>query len=870
MAGTGHKYEVSNPTRVGEYAFQLRMLAYERQLESAEEWLKSKHFIKYLTSPTFTFRLKPAHVANSLIPDERRGHIFSKVAAGDEVRRFDSELFETLGPDIAHVLDWIADLKANNSPTYRKIARMETPVLVAKAEAWTKSLNSKRQTSDGIADPVLSITHELTWFELKDSRALQWEGIAMSHCVGATNYSENVERGNTRIFSLRKGVDKSILTLEVRSSGDEFSLVQIQKKGNGGLPVAYCDATVALLNAFHIHDNYNVARRYALCRVSGNWMTVFDTWDTAEFHGRKVLTDGKSILFMSVTDATKPLAVVEYLLVPEIPGRWYEEDFSPEYVRLKASDDIQPHYLDQVECCSLADIFSKERPHLVPLLRLSWMSIKNSRFVPSVDALDHIEMVNGVYYARRNSDRVTLEYHLPHSSDPARLIMTVREKNHRLIGHIPSGQRISRAEHHRALAFLTATRTKWIDHNTDGASHEATKSFVAACGPELLPNGEWRSFSTDMVETAAKGTSGKWQETDYLIRYHNSAFGMVNIYLNSCFVSHTLGTLMDKRDLMELSNKLRERRVVSDQFLHLSIYGNNDRFSALYMQNGRWKWVDEKNFVSRAKDVTEATERTPGSVGIATISGILGQISYLLKKEGLKNKKLLADLKARLLVVWFLHTPTFSTPPFRRTRLFPLFGSHSDYPVIDRMIDLSDLGYKLDDKKSKSQFRKFLEALSESYGKGRIQYASETEYLELLARWHRHLPKKYLNKIASTWITCTFLNTPSNGPPRILEILDNPGTWRTRFRETIFSQAERLVADTDYLTVDQDSLDGLAKLFLVVVKSRYMYGSYVEALARLVAQLEQTEAGDPETRSELRMQLDKLEEKELRIEAKAA
>ncbi|MCZ7862710.1 PcfJ domain-containing protein [Agrobacterium salinitolerans] len=870
MAGTGHKYEVSNPTRVAEYAFELRMQAAERDLETAEAWLRSKHFLKYLTSEAFTFRIKPAHVTNSTIPDEKRQHIFSKVLAGDEVRRFDSVLFETLGPDIAHVLDWIAELKTTGNPTYRKIARMETSVLVAKADAWTKSLNSKRWNADGTVQPVLAITNDLIWFELKDSRALKWEGSQMLHCVGGENYADSLARGNTRIYSLRKGGNKPILTLEARFNGERFSLLQIQKKCNGGLPVAYCDAAVALLNALDVRDDYNAAHRHALCYGERHWTTVFDTWDVVEFHGRKVLTDGKSILFMCVTDAAKPLAILDYAITSGDAGNWFETDYDPKYVRLREADDMQPHYLDQVECCAIANILSKGNPTEASSVRFNWMRIRDDAFVPYVDTLERVDMDDSAYYAIRDSKGEAFQYHLPHSGDPARLLVTAIEKDRRLTAHINAGQRISRAETQRVLAFLTATKTKWIDHEAEGACRNATRDFVAACGPEHLPGDEWRSFAADMVETAAKGTSGKWQETDYLLRYLQNDFGKVNIYLNDRSVSYLFGSWIEKKDLIEISSKLRERRIVSDDLLLLDMYGDNDRYSALFMRNGRWTWVNEKNFVSRAKETLDAAEKNPNSVSTPVLSGILGRICYLLKKDGARNREVLSDLKSRLLVAWFLRTPTFDKVPFRRFRFLPLFGEKTAYPVIDRLIDLADQGFKLDDKKANAQFRKFLQALSASYGKERIPYAEEQEYFELLVRWHRHLPRKYLNKVSSTWISCDLLTAPSDGPARILEILDNPDTSRTRFREAVFSLAERLVADTDYESVEVEALDGFARLFLAVVKARYIYGRNLEALARLVPKLERTGAGDPDTRAELRTRLDNIEERERRHEAKAA
>ncbi|MDW9481866.1 hypothetical protein GOB57_24770 [Sinorhizobium meliloti] len=870
MAGTGHKYEVSNPSKVAEYVRDLRAMARERELDMAEAWLGSKHFIKYITSERFTFRLKLAHVTNSVIPDEKRTHILSKLLAGEEVRRFDVELFETLGPDIPHILDWVADLKASNNPTYRKIARMETPVLVAKADAWTKSLYSKRQLCDGELQTVLSITNELEWLELRDIRALRWEGDMMSHCVGSDSYADSVAQGNARIFSLRKDVYKPILTLEVRFQGEGFSLVQVQKSANGGLPVAYCDAAVALLNAIGARDGNNVARRYALCFEHGTWTTVFDAWNAAEIHGRRVLTDGRSLLFMCATDSAKPLVVMDYALAAQTPEKWYETEFSPEYVRLKPADDGQPHYLDQLECCAIANNIYKGNAEWHTASRLYWMALKDGTFVPYVDTLKRFEMADGFYYGKSDRHGHLLECWLPHSSDPARIIMTARQKNHLMNAHVNSGQRITPAETPRVLAFLTATKTHRVDRDADEPGRTVTSEFLRDCQPKRIPGlDEWRSFAADMVETPSKATSGKWQEAKYLLRYLPGSLS-VDIYLNDCVVSQVSGSLVDRKDLMEIARKLRERRIMSDRYLQLGLFGNKDKVSAVFMRNGKWTWADEKNFVSRVKETLEAVEKNPHCVGGSVLSGFLGHIAYLAKKDNIRNRDVLTDLKSRLLVAWFLNTPSFTGHPFGRLRFLPSLGGQAEYPIIERLIDLADLGFTIDTRNAKSQFRKFLSALSDAYGKGKVAFHGEQEYFDLLVRWHKHVPKKFLNKIASTWINSSALSDPQFGPARILEILDNHDTRGTRFREAVYCLAERLVADAEYVDSDPDVLARFAKLFLVIVRSRYMYGRYVEALARLVRQLELTEAGDPAVRSELETHLTKLEEREARFTPKAA
>lgn len=864
MAGTGHSYEVSNPSVVSEYANYLKLKARDRGLDTAEAWLGTRHFIKFLTSETFTYRLKPAHVTQSTNPDEKRQHILAKVVDGGEVRRFDADLFATLGPDISHVLDWIEELKTTGNSTYRKIAKMETPVLVAKAHAWTKALNSRKLASDGTIDLVLAITESLKWFELKDEKALHWEGTMMSHCVGSQTYAQGVSRGETRIFSLRKDIHKPILTVEVRAGHNGSSLVQIQKNANGGLPIAYCEAAVALLNAVEARDGNNIARRYALCYENGQWATIFDTWTAGEFHGRKVLGDGRSILFMCVTDATKPLALMSANAAMPLSG-WNEAQLDPAHVWLRSADDGQPHYLDQVELCAIANaIANGGRAREYPELRVSGMGINDDgKFVPYVDLLDRVSMAGGFFYTRASGVHGKTEYFLPHSSDPARILMTAREKNHALQAHVNAGQRVSRAETPRALAFLTATKTRWIDRDADAASRDATTEFMHASEAMFVPGiDEWRSFASDLREMPAKGTSGQWQESDYLLRYRTGAFSSVNVYIKERAVSHISGNLVNDVDLIEISRRLQERRIVSDKCLILSPFGSSDRVSVLFTRNGKWTWANEKNFARRARETLEALDKNTDSVSGIVLNGLLGIASFLLKKATSRSRGPLSDLKARLLVAWFTLSDSFDGHhPFRRARTLSAFGAQADYPVTERMIDLANHGFVIEGKRNKAQFRKFLTAAEKVYGKGRVDYFAEKEYVELLVAWYRHMPKKFLNKVSSTWLTIPSLSS-SDGAARTLEILNNVNTRNTRFREAVSNHAEQFLAEADFAAMKDANLAAVAALFLVIAKTRYLYGRYVEALARLIGELERTQAADAEVRAELGQRLAYLAKRE--------
>lgn len=834
MAGTGHRYEISNPTAVKEFTARMQGAALERELDEAFKWLTSRHFRKYLTGERYSFQLKPAHVINSSIPEERREHIVAKVVAGDEVRRFDPVLFETLGPDLSHILDWIADLKRTEDPLYKKVARMETNVLSTKADAWTKRLNARSIAFGGASEAVISVSSELTWFELKDAHALGYEGSMMSHCVGGHDYAQMVESGKTRIFSLRKDTSKPILTVEIRNDERGPTLVQIQRRGNGGLPVAYCDAAVALLNAVGARDIYGTARRYALVSKDGGWSTIFDSWDALPLMGRTALSDGRSLMFMSVRDPSKPLLVVEYALGPQSPERWFTGEFEPLMVRIKQADDLVPHYDDQVEACEIANHFVSRNVEAACGFGLSWMREDDAgKLVPQVDTYERVEMPGWFFY-RDGRGGGTASCYLPHSGDPARLLMVAEEVKHSVEATVLTGQRITRAETGRCLDFLTATKTMWLAYETAEA-REANAEFNKLCEPRLvLATREWRSFVADRTEVQATKTAGRWQETDYLLRYLPNAFRSIDIHIEGRTVTALSGYEGDKKDLAEIASKLRQKRLTSDKFLNLSALGRKKGDApAIFMCGGKWVWSnDGRKLMSLAQQAVE----TPDDVSESVLSELLANANALLQQEDLKAREEIHKIKSVLLPVWFMRVSSFEDYAVRRGVIWSALNDKVHYPLIDRLADLADGEFELDSRQKRSQFKKALARLSKIYGR-RADLWTETEFTEFVVRWYRHLPKKYMNMVSSYWLPCpTWLAKPDVAG-RLLDILSQESTFKTKFRDAVWAQAEKTLHAADYASMDARDLASHARLFHRVSKSRYLYGRNLIALESLVGQL---------------------------------
>jgi hypothetical protein len=842
MAGTGHRYEISNPTAVETYVSRWRDNAHSRELSEALSWLGSKHFLKYVTGETFSFRLKPAHVIKSTIPDEKREHILTKVVGGQEVRRFDPDLFETLGADLGHILDWIAELKRTGDTLYKKVSRMDTQVLSGKADAWTKRLTARAVSHIGTCDPVLSVSPELTWFELRDSEALSYEGSMMSHCVGGPGYAQAVGAGKTRIFSLRKEKLKPILTIEISNSERGPTLVQIQKRANGGLPVAYCDAAVSLLNMVGATDIHGYASRYALVCSNTCWSTLFDTWGIISFLGRTVLSDGRSLMFMSKRDPSKPLMVVNHALGQEAAEHWFTDDFDPLMVRMKQADDASPHYEDQTEACAIANHFVRDDVEKALGFGFPWMRAVEgtATLVPLVDTYDRIALPSGgFFYREKCSDETGAECYLPHSDDPARLLMVAAKEKYHIGANLMAGQRVSRAETQRCLDFLTATNVNRLA-NEAADTRMATDDFKRQCEPTLIQEtGQWRSFAADCVEVPAKTTDGRWQETSYLLRYRPDKSRIIDIHVHAGKATRLSGYPSDKKDLVEIVSKLRQKRLASEGFLTLSHFGRRDAdVPVAFKMDVKWVWSDnERKLLGLMQQAIKSCEHSPDSISEPVLNGLLARCNAMLRDHSIKCREALLEAKPRLLVAWFMRVASFENYPVRRGGVWSAMDDKVHYALIDRLIDLADSGFDLGDRKSKSQFKKALARVSKSYGR-RAELMAETEITEFVVRWHRVLPKKFMNMTSSYWMPCpTWLAKPDVAG-RLLEILADERTRKTKFRDSVWQQAEKTVSDADYSSMNARDLANHAKLFNAVARSRYiLYGRNLDALDKLVAQL---------------------------------
>lgn len=837
MAGTGHRYEISNPTAASTFARELVHEAMRKGLTPAQDWLESKHFLKYLTDERFTYALKPAHVLQSNDLEERRSHILAKVIAGEEVRRFSQDLFESLGPDINHILDWAVELRAKGDILYRKLGRMETAVLIGKADEWTKRLASKSDGTIGTITPVMSITSDLTWFELKDETALQFEGSLMSHCVGAEDYAKSVLAGRCKILSLRKDGTKPILTLELNIERSRPSLVQVQKRGNGGLPVAYCNAVVDILNKLGVDAfRRSTASGYGLIYENGTWKSVYDTWDAIHIHGRQALTDGRQLLFMCASESGMPLVTVKHITNQ---SRWFVGAFDPLQVRIEMAGDLQPHYLDQQEVCQIARAFSPDAEHR-PSLAVDWIGLDADKLpIPLVDTYERVETEHGVIYkgdARLIHPRGKYDYYLPHSQDPARIIMTASNEHGVFYAYVNEGQRISKAETERCLAFMTFTGAGWIKSDV-GRGRAATEAFRREYQPVRSPaTGVWRSFALDMVEVPAKKTNGRWQQADYHLRYR-IPYSYIDFNIHDSRVVHCHGSHCSREHLLEIVSKLKSERLSCDKVLKIGGLASQADLVLLFMLAGKWVWIDcESKFKSVAKSVLQEADKDPSSVGENILDTLLCYAHSLSKPKDGKCSPAIIDIRDRLLVRWFLASSSFENYTVR-SPLYSLWSNHQLYVLFDRLNDLADIGFSIEERKAGQQFRKCLKRISSALGRGKIGLIDGGDYEEFVIRWYRHLPKKYLNKINSYWLKCPTWQSKHNVAVEYRQIIENKSVWNTSFVEAVIRNAESVVTDADYSSMSIDDLVSHARLFDCLGSRAYLFEDRLKSLASLLQAL---------------------------------
>jgi hypothetical protein len=826
MAAKGHSYEISNKKAVSSFIVHFWLKARDRDLEKAAEWINSNHFSRYVTGQQFTYPLKLAHVMKTDDKEESSPHILGKVAGGAEVRRFSEFLFESKGPDLEHILDWISDLKARGHRDYDKVPRMTVDVVIRKAKEWTEALGRLSKGTDDQAELVLAIDSEMAWYELTSATSLRFEGNLMSHCVGAESYVTRVTNGKARILSLRFDTHKPVLTLEIDTSNGLATLIQIQKQANGGLPLALCDAVTSILNQIGADDAHARGPRYGLVLENGTWSTIYDKWMRIDCVGRTALSDGTKTLFMCVTDPSKPLLLANFI-----------RDEVEVAVSVKSASDIPPHYTDQLEA---ADIVSRLKADANKWhgMNAYWLAEnrETSTIVPAVDLYERRDADGMTLYIRPPGYATPEAFLLPPGSDPARIIMEASEVRGLKRAKVCDEQRISRSQVQRCLAFLDYVDVNYIGIADDPHREPETKEFRRAFDP-VRAGRVWKAFALACARSDAVKSDGKWETTDYLVRYRGKKGGHLELTLSDNRIVGSYSWGVRREDLKEIVSQMNKRKLGSEAAI--KVMGSFETEFPILLAMHDEKWVVADGPVEAVRLADRVLSKGTKSRQENILSGLLDYVAEVIHVQTKKERKIdnLLRVKHALLSAWFNTVRSFDGYLVHRKSLFWSSDRHI-YSLVDRLCDLADGGYTPESPKQITQLKKCLKRVVKAYGRGKIRYPLEDEFAEVAIRWYKYLPKASLNKISGVLVTFKTWEETHDAASAYLALLNDQHLGHTKLWSAIFDRSEKLVRDADYSNLTQAQIEAHARLFDRTVLRKWIGQYHLKDLSRLLEVLE--------------------------------
>ena len=166
----------------------------------------------------------PPHIRQAAVEGEPIAYQFSGVGG------FGSAV------DLTRIKDYL------NTRTPAEIKNMGVADVAAKSEEWHKMLAEARKDPEKFTrkqlmqgtESVLPASKDMTWVDVKGSDALSLEGNIMGHCVGGSNYCSAVDRGTTKIVSLRdkRGFPHVTIELTANDKGVFDKVSQVKGTAN--------------------------------------------------------------------------------------------------------------------------------------------------------------------------------------------------------------------------------------------------------------------------------------------------------------------------------------------------------------------------------------------------------------------------------------------------------------------------------------------------------------------------------------------------------------------------------------------------------------------------------------------------------------
>jgi len=821
MAGTGHSYEISNPAELLAFSGRWLTEANREGLEQACTWFRSRHFARFISGRRFTYALTPSLLLDSRDPAEKNQFIMAKVLAGQDVRRFSPELFEQLGPNLSHALEWIRWLRRSSPGDYGKIGRMATDVIIAKAEGWTERLNARASGEEGKTEFVLDTGDGLSWYELKDGVALAREGSLMSHCVGGEAYAEAVRIGSRRIFSLRKEGHHPVLTLDVADSTALLSLVQVESRANRGLPVGLAGHAAALLN--HIGA---VGRgvQSGLVYEGGTWGCVHDRWNRCEIAGRQALTDGVKVMFMCTTDRSKPL----FVLSPVGSIRnWFADGMSSKHgLTVLYADGRDPAYKDQAEAADICNgLLASGHPMQSTV---SWLALRDGTYMPAVDALEKVPFGDDDFYYSQQRDDY-LAYFLPHSEDRARLLVGAGTRNGRVYAEVVAGERIPATQVERVVSFLNAVKA--VD--TEDSSGE-TRRFLSEYGViRSLTLKEWKWFDRDKTTFPSTVEGAVWEMSAYMLLLRTPRATPSRFDLDGKRLEYFQCWRPGRPEIREMSRVFRKLGLERDCPMHFGGIYNGADDAALFRAGGKWLWYDDAKTLRAL--VGRALSGDPSLQSAPILDGLLVEVRRRLArlsegKQGAKGKRAadwLRDARRDLLARWIDSDPDFGLCPPRRARSMGGWDAPR-YCLIDRLCDLYDDGYRPMTPKAERRLKKAFTVVAEAFKYRTKTIWGDDDLADLAVRWHPMMPVKLLNKVSDYWLRSSFLTAS-----KLTELLDGEDVWKApKFGFALLRTGEHLLGDVEL--GDRNAVLDAARLAAAVARRSYLFSWYVEKFDRIL------------------------------------
>lgn len=149
-----------------------------------------------------------------------------------------------------HWIDYLNTINPN------KVSHISVPQLKEKVKIWEKALEKNLGNSslneDGIR--IIGSDKDYTWVEVFGKESLKREGDNMGHCVGGEGYQRDVDKGITKIYSLRDKNNMPHVTIEYNVP--DKILVQIKGKSNKPPVDKYRDIIINFIRKLDINEAY--------------------------------------------------------------------------------------------------------------------------------------------------------------------------------------------------------------------------------------------------------------------------------------------------------------------------------------------------------------------------------------------------------------------------------------------------------------------------------------------------------------------------------------------------------------------------------------------------------------------------------------